>query len=719
MGGNYSSGNEKLNQNNQNEKESEKFNNNDTNTNPNKDEMSQMNKLNIKFNLTIRIYSDEKLSKKYIDYLEFIKMEDWNIIYLDNGFSKENTNKLIKEYKNKYVNKKLFDEVLVIIIDSFESFINMAKNEDKNFLKDFNDNLFVEEQPFLLFLNKNDKDFSYISTEKMSLKDINYDEFKKECFDFILNQKEKYHIETYYNIEIKDHNIINTFLCLKKNNRDNFNVILRNNQEFIYSSQYAEEDDQKKIHDILYKDNSLILKNFDYNFIYNGEFAFLTELSNKGKLEFHFECYKSKFTQEFNDFLKNYKLLDNRNFYTENYYFNPFEYFLKFCSYFHENGDIFTNREFSPSKINIAVCGRSGAGKSTLLNIILNEKRFLEGQGRSISNFISSYSHPKYPINFIDFPGKNNNENLVHAIKAKISELNNIKEELHIILYCLKYGDRLFIDKEIDIISELINLNIKIIFVLTKSDKENTSQFKSFKNQYIEELANILKTKNIDFDKRDLIIVPIYSMKEKEIKPFGLDNLFNVIYDILKPKKIDNSILKKIKSREDEKSLNYMIKHSGNDSKKELLETIRNKIFNKITFIFTKFILTSSKYFSGNIKNYSYSNFTDLLYELSCIYFKIFDDEIVTKITNKIILEVQLFFVNLSKLGLSSIISIAGNAIAKIKNIICGEFEKEENINQNIRIYLYLYGISLNNGIEGIKKISEYFKNYYEEKLND
>ena len=270
-----------------------------------------------------------------------------------------------------------------------------------------------------------------------------------------------------------------------------------------------------------------------------------------------------------------------------------------------------------------------------------------------------------------------------------------------------------------NIISELINLNIKIIFVLTKSDKENTSQFKSFKNQYIEELENILKTKNINFDKRDLIIVPIYSMKEKEIKPFGLDNLFNVIYDILKPKKIDNSILKKIKSREDEKLLNYMIKHSGNDSKKELLETIRNKIFNKITFIFTKFILISSKYFSGNIKNYSYSNFTDLLYELSCIYFKIFDDEIVTKITNKIILEVQLFFVNLFKLGLSSIISIAGNAIAKIKKIICGEFEKEENINKNIRIYLYLYGISLNNGIEGIKKISEYFKNYYEEKLND
>lgn len=50
------------------------------------------------------------------------------------------------------------------------------------------------------------------------------------------------------------------------------------------------------------------------------------------------------------------------------------------------------------------MCGRAGAGKSTLLNVILGEKRCLEGQGQSVSTYITSYSHPKYPIKLIDFP---------------------------------------------------------------------------------------------------------------------------------------------------------------------------------------------------------------------------------------------------------------------------------------------------------------------------
>ena len=43
----------------------------------------------MKYNLTIRIYSDKKFSQKYKDYLNCIIMKEWNIIYLDEGFSKD------------------------------------------------------------------------------------------------------------------------------------------------------------------------------------------------------------------------------------------------------------------------------------------------------------------------------------------------------------------------------------------------------------------------------------------------------------------------------------------------------------------------------------------------------------------------------------------------------------------------------------------------------
>ena len=111
------------------------------------------------FNLTIRIFSNEECCEKYKNYLNSIKMDEWNIVYLD-GFSQENTDKLIEIYKNKYIKKKFY-EVLVFIIESFESFIDITKEEGKNLLEKFNDNLYIGEQPFFLFLNKDMSELEY------------------------------------------------------------------------------------------------------------------------------------------------------------------------------------------------------------------------------------------------------------------------------------------------------------------------------------------------------------------------------------------------------------------------------------------------------------------------------------------------------------------------------------------------------------------------------
>ena len=145
-------------------------------------------------NLTIRVYSNEKCCEKYKNYLNSIKMDEWSIIYLE-GFSQENTDKLIEIYKNKSKNKKNFDEVLVIIIDSFESFINMTKEEGKNLFEQFNNNLYAEEQPFFFFLNKDMSELEYFNSESISM-NIKYEFFEKEFTDFISDIKEEYNIET-------------------------------------------------------------------------------------------------------------------------------------------------------------------------------------------------------------------------------------------------------------------------------------------------------------------------------------------------------------------------------------------------------------------------------------------------------------------------------------------------------------------------------------------
>jgi len=548
----------------------------------------------LKYNLTIRIYSDKKLSDKYQNYLNSIKMNDWEIIFLDGRFCEEKTKELIKKYKTKSINKKIFDEVLVILIDSFESFINMSKIERTNFLKNCNNELTPEEQPFFFFINKNEKDFEYITSEFIFFKDIDCKEFERECINFINSFKDEYNIEIIYKIKYDIYDTIIPLLKSKKNHKDNFNIIFENGKEFIYSNKFIEEDEQQNIHDLIEKEKYLIIKNLDYKIHFESDFEFLWKLvSQQANVVFYFETHKPKFNKAFENFLSQYESLDKRNFHVQNYYFSPLKNFRKFCGYYHEYGNVIDKFVKYPSKINIGICGRAGAGKSTLLNIILGEKKCLEGQGRSISNFMASYSHPKYPLNFIDFPGfgdKNHAENLIKQIKEKNCQLNNFIDKIHLIIYCVKFGERTFLDKEDNVVYELMNLNIKIIFVFTKGEKEDSSQFSRFKYNFLTDLTNILKRKNIIINENDINIISIYSMQEEKhgytIKPFGLDKLFKSIYEYFKEYIIEDWALEEIKNTEDDKILTEIIDLTSITKiylpKNELIKVIKNKISGKI-----------------------------------------------------------------------------------------------------------------------------------------
>ena len=495
-----------------------------------KDKIIQERNGDIKYNLTIRIYSDKKCPEKYKSYLKSIKMDDWKIIFLDNGICPEKTKKLIEIYKKKAINKKFFDEVLVILIDSFDKFISMVKNSDKDFLKDFNNNLIIEEQPFFFFINKNDKDFEYFNYEFKTFKNFNYKKFEKKCIDFINNFKDSYNIKIIYKIKFTSNDTLISFLKCKKNHKDNFNIVLENGKELIYSNKFLEEDEQQNIYELIEKENNLIIKNLDYNINFESDFNYLKQLSQKGDVIFYFKTYKPKFNKIFEDFLAQYEFLDKRNFQVQDYQISPFKNFQNFCGYYHEYGNVIDKLLKYPSKINIGICGRAGAGKSTLLNVILGEKRCLEGQGTSVSNFIVSYSHPNYPINFIDFPGfgdKNYADNMIKNIQEKNCQINNFLEKIHLIIFCVKFGERTFLDKEENVVCELIKLKIKVIFVFTRGEKENSPEFNRFKNNFLTDLSNILNNNNIIFISFSLkIILLLFRIFDKSVRKLFL-NLLN------------------------------------------------------------------------------------------------------------------------------------------------------------------------------------------------
>ena len=282
-----------------------------------------------KSNLSIRVYSEEKCSSKYKNYLEGIKMEKWNINYFDNGFSPEKTKEIQNIYKTKSKNKKNFDEVLVILIDSYESFIETTRNNNKNFLNTFNNSLYPEQQPFFLFVNKNTKDFEYLKSEDFPL-DKSYTEFDKNCIDFISNRKEEYNIEIYYEFEFNDFSYLKSFLEKKKENKDNFNIILGNN-EYIYNSQYYEEESQDNIQRALKNSQTITIKNLDYNIKLEDDYEYLSIINENNKVKYHFEYYKPKFKKSFDDFLSQYDLLDKRNFRIQYFCYSPYIQLQRIC----------------------------------------------------------------------------------------------------------------------------------------------------------------------------------------------------------------------------------------------------------------------------------------------------------------------------------------------------------------------------------------------------
>ena len=161
----------------------------------------------------------------------------------------------------------------------------------------------------------------------------------------------------------------------------------------------------------------------------------------------------------------------------------------------------------------------------------------------------------------------------------------------------MKFSQRTFLDNEPDVTKELINLNVKIIFVITRSERPEERSFISYRKTIINEIKTIIKNKNIEpdmvkkafGDNFGKIIVPVYCRKEKIqgqfVKTFGIDILFNLIYDFLSPYIID---IKKIKEEKDIQKIidsNFFLRIF------ESQEKILKYTDSKLTYQFTIFIL--------------------------------------------------------------------------------------------------------------------------------
>ena len=270
----------------------------------------------------------------------------------------------------------------------------------------------------------------------------------------------------------------------------------------------------------------------------------------------------------------------------------------RFCSYLNDLGDRFSIGEKEqkinydlceicfPFTINICCIGRFGKGKSTCVNFILDEEKAKESNsGASTTKNINFYQISNQPIKIYDvlgFESAETVERTIQKLKELNDEMNELKDNIHIILYMLDSNDcRMFQEIEYKMLKYILDNNSNLCYVLTHSTR-NTN-----KKEKIEMINNGLKSvidrnkneKGNDFFDRikannnNTILVnfhpfgnnPIYGLKQlllrivefsKKNKTYNKLNNNNYTKEDYKKKLLEEADLRKKKAKD------IVLKHS-------------------------------------------------------------------------------------------------------------------------------------------------------------
>ena len=293
-----------------------------------------------------------------------------------------------------------------------------------------------------------------------------------------------------YDLHSSIENQIDNVFKIYENNKENFEinskealiVHIKNKNSELINIIFSKLEELKRIHYmplVLFlldeysedENNNKIIPNKDFYPNINPSIIYTAEFINEK--EYLFESEQKEITKE------GEKKMDK-----------IINILLRFCSYHNDLGDRFSigkgNKEihfdltekYFPFTLNICCIGRFGKGKSTCVNCLLGEMKAKESKsGTSTTKKINYYQISNQPIKIYDIPGFENQEttlNAVEKLKELNDEINELKDQLHFILYIIKSTDeRMFADLEFNMINEISKQkNSKLLYILTHSSKK-------------------------------------------------------------------------------------------------------------------------------------------------------------------------------------------------------------------------------------------------------
>lgn len=206
--------------------------------------------------------------------------------------------------------------------------------------------------------------------------------------------------------------------------------------------------------------------------------------------------------------------------------------------------DKINNTQFSKGVANILMIGSTGVGKSTLINAVFGASMAETGQGTPVTQEAKRYSKHGNPVAIYDTKGlelkdyKKTLREAIEVIKIQNKE-KNLKDHIHIAWLCIAEAPRRVQPAEKNLVDELINLDIKVIVVITTAVAN--LGFKEIIRKEIPNAQYIMRVNSNPYEMDDDITIPIKGISELINKTLEIKKEIDLIIDERR-KNIDNKL---------------------------------------------------------------------------------------------------------------------------------------------------------------------------------